>query len=363
MYCTKCGRELPPSGICPCQTQGQAQGQPTGTPYSNVGSGAQNSYGGYQSNGGYQPNGGYQNPPAGYGGLPPLVAAIRRFNGSTFMLVVAIVYSLTLLLSLADSFSGVGTFLTTVLGTAPQILVCIGMWLLYASAKGRFSVTGYTLANVGLIIRLVEMILVYVLAFFVILVAMIGISQYSSDFGTGIVVGLLVGLIVGAILNVLYLVKVRKVVTSSRAVLLGQGRELTVSLYPIVILGLAAFGKLIGFVVVRIVSANLGMILWQLANQMSYMLDIDIYEVMGQAYSVLGLGNSFMTIFSSLLDVAVAVLFLIVLIRYRALGQNAPAGGSHPNSNPYSYGNYGGTPNGASYQNNQANSFQQNNQF
>jgi F0F1-type ATP synthase assembly protein I len=277
-----------------------------------------------------------QVPPTGGRSLPPLVAAIRRFNSSTFILVLAIVYSLTLLLELTDSLTSAGGFFFTLLGEAPQILVCIGMWMLYASAKGRFSVTGYTLANVGLIIRLVEMILIYVLVFFVILVAMIGISQYSSDFGSGIVVGFLVGLIVEAILNILYLVKVRKVVTSSRDILLGQSRELKVSLYPIVILGIAAVGKLILFAVLRAISGSLGMMLWQMAYQLSYMLGTDASSLMSQAYSLLGLGSGFLSIVSSLLDIAVTVLFLIALVQYRGLGQTAaPYGGSgYPGQQP-----------------------------
>jgi hypothetical protein len=145
-----------------------------------------------------------------------------------------------------------------------------------------------------------------------------------------------VGLIVGAILNVLYLVKVRKVVTSSRDVLLGQSRELKVSLYPVVILGIAAVGKLIIFAVFRAISGSLGMMIWQLTYQMSYMLGIDASSLMSQAYSLLGLGNGFLSIVSDLLDIAVTVLFLIALVQYRGLRQTAA---------PYGGNGYSGQPN------------------
>jgi hypothetical protein len=270
-----------------------------------------------------------QVPPSGGRNLPPLVAAIRRFNSSTFVLVLAIVYSLTLLLELSDSLTSAGGFFFTLLGEAPQILVCIGMWMLYASAKGRFSVTGYTLANVGLIIRLVLMLLGYLIAIFFLLMLAIYFGQYSDGSITGVTVGVVVGILVGAVINVLYLLKVRQVVTSSRSVLLGQSRELKVSLYPIVILGIAAVGKLILFAVLRAISGSLGMMLWQMAYQLSYMLGTDASSLMSQAYSLLGLGSGFLSIVSSLLDIAVTVLFLIALVQYRGLRQTAaPYGGS-----------------------------------
>jgi hypothetical protein len=270
-----------------------------------------------------------QVPPSGGRNLPPLVAAIRRFNSSTFVLVLAIVYSLTLLLELSDSLTSAGGFFFTLLGEAPQILVCIGMWMLYASAKGRFSVTGYTLANVGLIIRLVLMLLGYLIAIFFLLMLAIYFGQYSDGSITGVTVGVVVGILVGAVINVLYLLKVRQVVTSSRSVLLGQSRELKVSLYPIVILGIAAVGKLIIFAVLRAISSSLGMMLWQLAYQLSYMLGTDASSLMSQAYSLLGLGSGFLSIVSSLLDIAVTVMFLIALVQYRGLRQTAaPYGGS-----------------------------------
>jgi hypothetical protein len=291
-----------------------------------------------------------QVPPGGGRTLPPLVAAIRRFNGSTFILVLAIVYSLTLLLSLMDSLTSAGGFFLDLLSAAPQILVCIGMWMLYASAKGRFSVTGYTLASVGLIIRLVLLILGYVIALFAILVLMIAVGEYSDGASTGVTVGLVIGVLVSAVINVLYLVKVRQVATSSRAVLLGQSRELKVSLYPIIILGIAAVGKLIIFAVLRALSGTLSMMIWQLAYQMSYMLGTDASSLMSQAYSMLGLGSGFLSIVSSLLDIAVTVLFLIALVQYRGLRQTAaPAGGA-----PFGGNGYPGQ---------QPNQFQQSNQF
>jgi hypothetical protein len=291
-----------------------------------------------------------QVPPTGGRSLPPLVAAIRRFNSSTFILVLAIVYSLTLLLELTDSLTSAGGFFFTLLGEAPQILVCIGMWMLYASAKGRFSVTGYTLANVGLIIRLVLMLLGYLIALFFLLMLAVYFGQYSDGSITGVTVGVVVGILVGAVINVLYLLKVRKVVTSSRDVLLGQSRALKVSLYPIVILGIAAVGKLIIFAVLRAISGSLGMMLWQMAYQLSYMLGTDASSLMSQAYSLLGLGSGFLSIVSSLLDIAVTVLFLIALVQYRGLGQTAaPYGGSgYPGQQPNQF---------------QPDPFQQSNQF
>ena len=124
--------------------------------------------------------------------------------------------------------------------TIPAILIAVGMWLSFVSAKNKenqnISVTGLMIIRVIVIIQLVCMCIGAVVLELVCILAMSGVnaamSYYSSDaYVTGIFVGIMIGIAVGAAVRILYFLKLGKTVNGMKEVVLSGRPNVQVSLY------------------------------------------------------------------------------------------------------------------------------------
>lgn len=320
MYCSKCGRELPPSGICPCQQQNQNPGQDY----------HQNPNQGYQQypNQGYQqnPGQGYQhnNWECGTGRFQTVLYSLSRFHGGALSLVFIILYTLSLALTLYSGFRGGAAGMAgSLIGSLPAILICIGLWMLFAKSKGTPTTAGYSLAAAGLVIKIIYTLLVDVILIVVFLLggAMLREFVYEDSFMTIGIVGALVVVIV-AVISVIYLVKLRKVASSSREMLRGTRLSPQVSLFPVVILSISAL-----FSVIRLlVSVPLTQYVYRLLDQFAMVLYFEMgSEGVDSLYQLAGtlLGGSVFATISSLVSLAVTLLAIVLLVQYRSVTREA----------------------------------------
>jgi hypothetical protein len=261
---------------------------------------------------------------------------MRQFQGGVLFLIITIAYTLTLVLSLCQSFSGILSLISTIISMAPQILICIGLWMLFAAAKGAPSVTGYTLASVGLIIRLVLVILGGVIGLIAVLVfaAITGLSDVEG--GPLIIVILMLAILAEVCINLFYLIGLNQVAKSSKAVTQGTGRELKVPLYPIILMVIMVLFQVIWFIVTLAGRQMINAILNQLMWSMYYSMDSTSISAFYQILNTLGLSGGALVTISRLVSIAAVVLYIIGLVQYRKLNQWAqpqpvyPQGGGNP---------------------------------
>lgn len=302
MYCSKCGRELPPSGICVCQQQGRGQNRSQG----------------YQPNGWEGAPGRYQSAPSAGGMYARSVREMQTFHGGVLSLVFIILYTLSLALTLVSGFrSGAAGAFGGLIGSLPAILVCIGLWMIFAGSRGTPTTAGYSLAAAGVVVKMIYALLLDVLLIVAFLLggAMLREFAYEDGFMTMGIVGALVVVIV-AVITVIYLVKLRQVAASSREVLRGTRFSPKVSLFPVVLLCLSAL-----FSVIRLlVSVPLTRYVYRVLDQLSMALYFEMgSEGVNTLYQFADtlLGGSVLATISSLVSLAVTLLAIVLLVQYR----------------------------------------------
>ncbi len=122
------------------------------------------------------------------------------------------------MLDLMDRWGGSTALLGALLGQLPAILICVGMWLLFASALKRgpapASTTGLTFIKVVTIIRLVLFVLGLVLVEGVLILSIVAASEYGGGSVIGVMIVLaLVVLAVAAVVVVYYVLLVKTINT------------------------------------------------------------------------------------------------------------------------------------------------------
>lgn len=191
MFCTKCGRQLADGEVCSCQ---QGQQQSNNTQY------------------------GYQNGRA----TTPALALLKKTLSSGLFLALAILYSVVVLFTFINALRPVDITETvyqletaldininellydmgleldttqtssfgmdTIISLIPSALICAGLWLLYANAKGKNGSTinprGFTFERVSVIINMVLLCFVCViLVLIVAAVIMFASSGLSLELG------------------------------------------------------------------------------------------------------------------------------------------------------------------------------------
>ena len=118
------------------------------------------------------PQTGYYAPPL----CSPLTDGLRSLAGSTSLLVLAILFTVLPALQLIQSLSG-GKFTPPI-----EILVCIGLWLLYSAARSKpdpLPTTGITLIRIMQIISLVLGCFVFGCIVVTIIALLAGYSLFS----------------------------------------------------------------------------------------------------------------------------------------------------------------------------------------
>lgn len=139
-----------------------------------------------------------------------------------------------------NMYSG-AQMLVTLLSVTPVILIAVGMWLMFASAKStnqpQLNVTGLTMIRVVIIIQLICVCLVSVIGEIVLISAMVGVGGMISSYGGGVgtvsgifVVAMLVVAAV-AILEIFYYLKLGTMVDTMKNVILTGVPDSEVSKY------------------------------------------------------------------------------------------------------------------------------------
>ena len=221
-------------------------------------------------------------------GPTPGLKALKNSFGSTFYLIAAIAFTLTIVLSLVQSFvpsaSIIGTVITylqqyaamlgmplddinvaslfsgtniagTIIGMIPSILIALGMWLIYASAKKAeipASTAGYSILQVINIIYLVLVCIATVLVVIGGIIALVGLNSLGSYYGSSgsgtmavAAVVLLVAIIV-MVLVIIYYAKLAGIYGISKDVLRYNRSSKKVSMFVIVINFIGLFFTAIG---------------------------------------------------------------------------------------------------------------------
>ncbi len=278
MFCTKCGANNPDAAAY-CERCGQklVPAAPAGgfAPPAPLTPPAPPAGGGYTppTGGGYAPPvGGYTVTDGnrveihdGQGGrvygwtASPALQSVRKLATSPLYLTMAIAYSVSLLMRLivsvtgvnamanlivsalmpilyeADmeymvyeiqdmlySMSGTGVF-TAILSMLPTILVAVGMWMVFVSAKNRtapsMKTSGLTMIKVINIINMVAVDIVYALLLIACIVGMVAAGSYAEEELTIVMAVVLILLIGIAVLVNLYYGKINKTINTMKSVI------------------------------------------------------------------------------------------------------------------------------------------------
>lgn len=128
-----------------------------------------------------------------------------------------------------DVIKGVSTF-TAIIGVLPTILIAVGLWMIYASAKqNSIKTTGFIIIKVIIIIQFVFFCIGLVVVEIAALVMAISLSDY--EYMMGILIAVIFGLaIVGALLVVYYLKAIQTVDTIKTSFVTGNPSD-KVSVY------------------------------------------------------------------------------------------------------------------------------------
>ena len=124
----------------------------------------------------------YAQPAFGGAPLTPPQTAVKQTAGSTIFMVLTILYSATTLLSfvtgLANSEGGLAVFMS-ILVSVPAILLTIGMWMSFASARQPDN----RLSGVGLCrgVMITYVVLICIAMAALIIITIIGLSEASSQ--------------------------------------------------------------------------------------------------------------------------------------------------------------------------------------
>lgn len=197
MFCPKCGKEIPEGGVCTCQgnenqnnenhvNNSQLYGN---QPYGNQAYGNQ-AYGNQAY--GNQPYGMPIMNPVGNAGYTPekmtaANAAIKRVCGSPMVIVLAIIETISVLMTLFGNFISGGQtseiIIGTIIGLVPSFFLISGLYLIYADgvSQNKMRTIGFTFIRGYLItMEVMLIIIVAVLAFVVLFI--VGSGESIKDF-------------------------------------------------------------------------------------------------------------------------------------------------------------------------------------
>ncbi len=196
-FCTRCGRKLPSSGECPyCSTR--------------------------------------------YYGLrtQPLVQAVNNASSSYTTLALACFWSLSLLCLLVFSIINVNPLLFIAI---PGIATAAGLWMLFAG-QGHTRRLGYTFVSVSLqIMSILSALALAVLCLLCFGAIFLGTSSSSYSEISGGLLLLSVGLLFALPIVVIFLHKIRRIVLTSRGILLRSRSSVEVPLFAILLFLLMTF--------------------------------------------------------------------------------------------------------------------------
>ena len=199
-YCTRCGRELSPSGDCPY---------------------CSNRYYGRRSQ--------------------PMVIAVQKGCSSYTTLVLAGLWTISILSLLV--FSGL-TLNPLFLAAAPGVLAVIGLWMIYGG-EGHTQRMGLTLVSGALLfISILAVLVLTVLCMTCFLAIFLCTSEQNYDAISAPLLILAVGLLIALPVTAVFLHKVRRIAQTTRSVLLRSRTTVEVSILAIFLFLAGAFGIL-----------------------------------------------------------------------------------------------------------------------
>lgn len=218
----------------------------------------------------------------------PVLNAVKKVASSPLFLVAVIVYSLQILLTLinsttigarlemflynlldrfggnapyefyeaVDSISRIGDIpyvLFTVVGLIPTILICIGLWITYSSARNRLSdgmkTSGLTMIKVITIIQLVFSCISLALTEILLMLLVVGVAA-EELYNAGVIIAILAFVVIisvaAYVLEIIYLAKIIKSINTAKNTITTALPSDKVSTFVAVWAFISAAGKLFG---------------------------------------------------------------------------------------------------------------------
>lgn len=265
MYCANCGTQNEDNVMfCRnCGTPLQKQGGGQGAPHMNPGA----------AQGGQRMNAG----PAVYRSNPvssdsSLTGALRALIQSPLYMVAVIAFTAQIAIAVIAAATGYNPYaqmiytiinntgmyssdyyyqlmpalnamsrtnaLSTILSNAVPIMIAVGLWLEFASARNEsqpMSTTGFTMIRILMIIQMVSLAIVFIVALVGTMIALTAVSRYSDE---SPVAGIIIVLVIFAIAGFLiffYYIKVIGMLASARNVFTLGRKTSQASLYVIVL--------------------------------------------------------------------------------------------------------------------------------
>ena len=172
----------------------------------------------------------------------------------------SVYYAITTAVSAANGTN----VLIAVFTSIPAILIAAGLWIEYVSARNsmqRMTTTGFSMVRIIMIIRLALAILAIAFLIFVTVIGYLALSSFTDVWGIVLGLSLFVIAIVG-LLNILYYVKVIKMIGSANNIILFGNKTGSASMYVLVltiisagISGILTFTSLVSLNIFTILSS------------------------------------------------------------------------------------------------------------
>ena len=172
----------------------------------------------------------------------------------------SVYYAITTAVSAANGTN----VLIAVFTSIPAILIAAGLWIEYVSARNsmqRMTTTGFSMVRIIMIIRLILAILSIAFLIFVTVIGYLALSSFTDVWGIVLGLSLFVIAIVG-LLNILYYVKVIKMIGSANNIILFGNKTGSASMYVLVltiisagISGILTFTSLVSLNIFTILSS------------------------------------------------------------------------------------------------------------
>ena len=324
IFCTQCGAKTRQAAAQP-QGPSPAEGQSeyTRPPYQNAG--FDNVYGQYGQN--YaSPYDNYNNPPE------PSVFNIKEPASSGLYLFAVILFSVNILygviftnsvyssvyqilsaagigisdLGLSISGFAIATRIASVILSVPSLLIVLGLWLIFGSAKSsskKLKSGGIKLINVIMIIRLIFFCIAIFLAeaaclFFVIVAGLDDYGNFpaASSLGPAFIAVIALAIAGAAVVCIIYFAKILKMLGSAKRCA-DTGQKPFISVYVIVICFISLFSAI--YSLISYISS--------IVTYIRYGITLSAYMIATNAFGILAV----------LCSAGAAILFAAVMIEVR----------------------------------------------
>lgn len=211
--------------------------------------------------------------------LNPMENEVKKLLAGNLFLALCLLYTINLFSEVVLNFTWYGLVLSVF-----SILTCVSMWLLYSKSKqNMFHTTGINILLVVNYIKLVAAIVVCVILDIIFVPAILGTSS-DEDVGYALLTILIIFLIEALWIGYIWLIT--RIFSDGKQFALRQRGNIRVSLYPVVIIGISVFGKVVVFLIKAYIDSISNQVIGSI-NQFGE----DTSSSIGSLFDMFGLGD------------------------------------------------------------------------